>query len=214
MNSILEDIKKSTCCKGVFVATFTTNEPGVKTFYPYRVETNAADAEKMLQILIMMCHHPEVYAYFMEHIPSSFFINNAAGKQCAPLSPLLNYLATPVKINCLNRKKDIIEFSNSDHGVAVRQFFKAYIFPYDNKFASTFLEYFGMHRWQDTDYRKALTGLNFCNADNDLATCLTNFTTWFVSAERYDKLCMDLKEICLMLESMLYQTFCKWNQKL
>ena len=214
MNIIIEDIKKSTCSKGVYVATFTTKEPRLKTFNDYPVETNPADAEKILQILIMMCHHPEVYAYFMEHIPSPFFMNNDKREQYIPLTPLLNYLAGPSKINCLNWKEDLIEYSKSTRGVAVRQFFKGYIFPYDNKFASTFLKHFGMHRWEDTDYRKALTGWDFCHADNNLSNCLSNFTTWFVSAERYEKLCIDLKDICLTLETMLDQTFFKWNEKL
>lgn len=214
MKIIIEDIKKRTCSNGTYVGTFSTKEYRTKTFNKYPMETNPSDAERMLQILIMMCHHPEVYAYFRQHIPSPFFVQNDLRDQYIPLNPLLNYLAGPSKISCLDWKEDLVEYSKSTRGVAVRRFFKGYIFPYDNKFASTFLNYFGMHRWEDTDYRKTLTGWDFCNADKDLSICLSNFTTWFISSERYDRLCMDLKDICTTLERMLDQTFFKWNDTL
>ena len=214
MNIILEDITKSTCSKGRYVATFATKQLYQFRFSSYPVQVNSTDAEKMLQVLMLLFNNEEVQAYFKEHIPSPFFVENVIREHNSPLNPLLNYLAGPSKINFLDWQEDSVEYSRSNKGIAVHQYFKGYIFPYNNKFASTFLKHFGMHRWEDTDYRKALTGWDFCHADNNLSNCLSNFTTWFVSAERYEKLCIDLKDICLTLETMLDQTFFKWNEKL
>ena len=214
MNLIIEDLKKSTCSKGKYVATFATRQLGQFSFSNYPVQINSADAEKMLQVLMTMYNNPEVQAYFKEHIPSPFFLENVIREHNCPLNPLLNYLAGPSKINFLDWQDDSVEYSKSTSGVAVHQYFKGYIFPYDNKFSFTFLEYFGRGHWNNTDYKKALTGWDFCHADNNISLCLSKFTTWFISAERYEQLCIDLKDICLRLECMLDQTFFKWNDNL
>ena len=214
MNIIIEDLKKSTCSKGKYVATFATRQLGQFSFSNYPVQINSADAEKMLQVLMTMYNNPEVQAYFKEHIPSPFFLENVIREHNCPLNPLLNYLAGPSKINFLDWQEDSVEYSKSTSGVAVHQYFKGYIFPYDHNFSHIFLHYFGRGSWNNIDYKKALTGWDFCNADKDLSLCLSKFTTWFVSAERYDQLCIDLKDICLTLESMLDQTFFTWNDKL
>lgn len=211
MNIIMEDTVKGISFKETYIGTFSTKQFGTKIAFKYPLEINPFDAEKMLQMLIIMCHHPKVYAYFKEYIPSPFFVNNDEREQYIPLKPLLNYLAGPSKINCLNWNENNVEYYKGKTGIIVRRFSKGYLFPYNNEFSTAFLQYFGMNLWESIAYKKEITEYDFGNAYWNLSTCLSNFTTWFISSDCYDKLCIDLRNICITLEQMLDQNIFKWN---
>ena len=211
MNIIIEDIAKGCSSKYTYVATFPSMEHAPFTSYRYPVQMDGANVEQILHVLNAMCYHPQVYGYLKAHIPSPFFPDKKVPNRHIPLQPLLNYLAGPSKIHCLEWKEDNIEYSKRTQGLAIKHFSTGYIFPYGNQFTTAFLETFGAEKWEDAYYRKAFTGWDFCHAELDIAACLSPFETWFITSSQYGKLCADLQNICLRLEALLGESFFEWD---
>lgn len=194
-----------------YLATFSmcNSEVLMPSKFPERI--NDRNAEHMLQILNNMCHHPKVLNYIKSRIPTVFmpFITS---DQHLPVWPLLNYLAGPSNVFRLPYNKDIIQYKKSNDGLSIIHLNKVFQFYKKQPIAKEFIEIYGEVHWDNLLNDQIITNWENDGTYYNIKAYLHPYTSYFITHDKYEKLCDDLKSICMQGEFLFGETFFTWKK--
>ena len=214
MNIVIDDRLKNSRLKQSYVATFSTENIALKLPYVYPVSVNPTDAEQVIFILESIIVKPEVYAYFVDIIPQSILPSADQYKAKDLIQAFVNVLISPLSIKILNLDFQNLNYIMYRDNFTISTSENNFLFPFDSPFINTFRYSYGDYQWQDLQPSQVITDNEFIEADNFINDALSPYQSWFVASDVYDKLCEDLKSVCLKLELLSGQSFFNWNNTL
>jgi hypothetical protein len=209
MKIFVENNKSSFIKSFQYVATFPVVEYPELNLGPYPVNVNPNDAEQMLFILNAICYHPQANRYIRSRIPFPFFPDNKVPNRYLPLVPLLQYLGRPSKINSISWSNDIL-FVKSPQGLLVKHCNRDFEFPGHVPFADSFIKSFGQIQYDRLEPTEPISDNLFTReANNNVPQILAPFETFFINAQHYVDLCVDLLNICFAIENIMDMSIIK-----